>query len=127
MAIIRPFRGARPRPELAAQIAAPPYDVVDFEEAVEYVKDKPLSFLRVEKSEIELDKNLDPLDEKIFQNGAKNLRQLLEQGKMIQDGAPCFYLYQQTMGKHIQVGLVAGASVKEYQENLIKKHEHTRS
>lgn len=127
MSKIRPFRGMRPRPEQAAAIAAPPYDVVDYDEARAYVENRPHSFLRVEKSEIELDRNLDTLDERIFANGAKNLRQLLDEGLMIQDEHPCFYLYQQKMGDHVQVGLVVGASVAEYQQGTIKKHEHTRA
>jgi uncharacterized protein (DUF1015 family) len=127
MSVIRPFRGIRPRPERAVEVAAPPYDVVDYDEARAYVQDRPHSFLRVEKSEIELDRSLDPLDERIFENGAKNLRELQEQGLMIRDEAPCLYLYQQRMGEHVQVGVVAGASVDEYQRDLIKKHEHTRA
>ena len=127
MSEIKPFRGIRPRPDEAAAIAAPPYDVVDYDEARAYVESRPTSFLRVEKSEIELDRDLDPLDERIFANGAKNLRGLLERGLMIRDATPCLYLYQQKMGDHVQVGVVAGASVREYQEDLIKKHEHTRA
>jgi len=127
MSTIRPFRGIRPRPDLAPQIAAPPYDVVDYDEARVYVESRPLSFLRVEKSEIELDRGLDPLDDKIFANGKKNLRRLIDEGKMVRDRVPCFYLYQQRMGSHVQVGVVAGASVSEYQRDLIKKHELTRA
>ncbi len=127
MSEIRPFRGIRPRPEQAAAIAAPPYDVVDYDEARAYVAERPHSFLRVEKSEIELSRSLDPLDPKIFENGARNLARLQADGRMLRDAEPCFYLYQQKMGDHVQVGLVAGASVAEYQQGLIKKHEHTRA
>jgi uncharacterized protein (DUF1015 family) len=127
MSEIRPFRGIRPRPAVCPAVAAPPYDVVDYDEAWAYVEDKPHSFLRVEKSEIELDRGLDPRDVKIFENGAKNLRRLVDQGMMIRDEQPCYYLYRQRMGDHLQVGLVAGASVEEYQRDLIKKHEHTRA
>jgi len=127
MSDLKPFRGIRPRPDLAPAIAAPPYDVVDYEEGRAYVKDRPLSFLRVEKSEIELEANLDPLDPAIFENGAKNLARLQAEGQMIRDPSPCFYLYRQTMGTHRQIGVVAGASVDEYQRGLIKKHEHTRA
>jgi uncharacterized protein (DUF1015 family) len=127
MSDIRPFRGIRPVPDHAPEVAAPPYDVVDYDEARAYVEDKPHSFLRVEKSEIELDRSLDPHDPKIFENGAKNLKALLDEGLMIRDRRPCLYLYQQRMGEHVQVGVVAGASVDEYQRDLIKKHEHTRA
>jgi uncharacterized protein (DUF1015 family) len=127
MSEIKPFCGIRPRPDQAAAIAAPPYDVVDYDEARAYVEKRPNSFLRVEKSEIELDRSLDPHDERVFANGAKNLRALLEKGLMIRDSSPCFYLYQQKMGDHVQAGIVAGASVAEYQRDQIKKHEHTRA
>jgi uncharacterized protein (DUF1015 family) len=127
MSEIKPFRGIRPRRDLAPAIAAPPYDVVDYDEARAYVEGKPASFLRVEKSEIELDKSLDTLDPRIFDNGAKNLARLLETGQMVRDASPCYYLYQQKMGSHLQAGIVAGASVTEYQEGKIKKHEHTRA
>ena len=127
MSVIKPFRGIRPQPEQAVTIAAPPYDVMDFEEARAYVEGKPHSFMRIEKSEIELDPGLDFLDEKIFANGARNLKRLLDEGLMIRDAAPCFYLYQQRMGDHVQVGVVAGASVAEYQSGKIKTHEHTRA
>ena len=124
MSQIKPFRGIRPRPDQAPAIAAPPYDVVDYEEGRAYVEDKPHSFLRVEKSEIELPEGAAAED--IFANGAKNLQAFLDQGMMIRDEAPCLYLYQQKMGDHVQVGLVLGASVVEYNEGKIKTHEHTR-
>jgi uncharacterized protein (DUF1015 family) len=123
---IRPFRGIRPRPDLAAAIAAPPYDVVDFDEAVAYVADKPHSFLRIEKSEIQLAKGLETLDPRIFERGRETLEAWLAEGALVRDPAPCFYLYRQRMGAHVQTGVVAGASVAEYQRGLIKKHEHTR-
>ena len=126
MSDIRPFRGIRPRPDLAAKIAAPPYDVVDFDEAVAYVADKPHSFLRIEKSEIQLAKGLETLDPRIFEKGRETLQAWLAEGALVRDPAPCFYLYRQRMGDHVQTGVVAGASVAEYQRGLIKKHEHTR-
>jgi uncharacterized protein (DUF1015 family) len=123
---IRPFRGIRPRPDLAPAIAAPPYDVVDFDEAVAYVADKPHSFLRIEKSEIQLPKGLETLDPRIFEKGRETLQAWLAEGLLVRDATPCFYLYRQKMGEHVQTGVVAGASVAEYQQDLIKKHEHTR-
>ncbi len=126
MSEIKPFCGIRPLPEQANTIAAPPYDVVDYDEARAYVAERPYSFMRVEKSEIDLDRSLETLDPRIFENGAKNLQALLDQGLMIKDPTPCLYLYQQTMGDHVQVGIVVGASVEEYDKDLIKKHEHTR-
>ena len=127
MSDIRPFCGIRPRPDLVAQVAAPPYDVVDFDEAQAYVANKPHSFLKVEKSEIELPRGLDTLDPRIFEHGKKKLEGLLAQGILVRDKKPSFYVYQLRMGKHVQVGVVAGASLAEYQNNLIKKHEFTRT
>ncbi len=126
MSDIRPFRGIRPLPSLAPRVAAPPYDTVDYDEGRAYVEGNPDSFLRVEKSEIELPRDLPMHDRAIFENGARNLKRLLDEGKMIRDESPCFYLYRQVMGDHAQVGIVAGASVAEYQADLIKKHEYTR-
>jgi uncharacterized protein (DUF1015 family) len=127
MSDIRPFCGIRPRPDLVAQVAAPPYDVVDFDEAQAYVANKPYSFLRVEKSEIELPRGLATLDPRIFEHGKKKFQGLLAQGILVRDKKPSFYVYQLRMGKHVQVGVVAGASLAEYQNNLIKKHEFTRT
>jgi uncharacterized protein (DUF1015 family) len=123
---IRPFRGIRPRSDLVAAIAAPPYDVVDFDEARAYVADKPHSFLRIEKSEIQLEKGLETLDPRIFAKGRETLEAWRAEGLLVQDPSPSFYLYRQRMGTHVQTGVVAGASVDEYQRGLIKKHEHTR-
>ena len=127
MADIQPFRGIRPRPELAAQIASPPYDVVNRAEAKALVQDRPHSFLRVVKPEIEIDDAVPADDDQVYARGAANLRRLLAEGLMMRDDAPCFYLYKQRMGSHEQVGLVAGASVAEYDADAIKKHEHTRA
>lgn len=127
MVNILPFRGFRPAPELVQKIAAVPYDVVDNQEAKEMVKDNPYSFLHIEKSEIDVDSYSDPHDEKIYAKGAENLHRFFQQGYLIQDKAPCFYVYSQQLGNHKQFGLVAGASVLEYQKGIIKKHEKTRA
>jgi len=126
MAIVRPFGGLRPRPDLAERIASPPYDVLDSEEAREMVRENPLSFLRVVKPEVDLDPDVDLYSEKVYQQGARNLRRLMEKGHMIQDGKPLFYFYRQVMGDHSQVGLVVCVSAEDYRRDVIKKHEHTR-
>ena len=126
MAKIKPFRGLRPRPDVAAKIASKPYDVLNSEEARELAKDNPLSFLRVVKAEVDFDPSVNSHSEQVYQKGAANLKQLQIDGLMIQDDRPCFYVYQQRMGDHVQAGVVAGASIDEYQKDLIKKHEHTR-
>ena len=126
MVTVRPFKGLRPRKELAARVAAPPYDVLSSEEAREMAKNNPYSFLHVNKPEIDLEPGIDLYDPRVYRKGAENLKRLIQEGVMVQDQEPRFYVYQQVMGRHRQVGLVACASVEEYETGLIKKHEHTR-
>ena len=126
MSQIRPFRAWRPRPELASQVASPPYDVMNSEEARAMAEGNPLSFLHVVKPEIDLDPGVDVHSDAVYAKGAENLRKLMDEGALQREGKPCFYVYQQRMGEHVQAGLVAGASVDEYESGLIKKHEFTR-
>ena len=126
MARIKPFRGLRPVPEKVAEVASPPYDVLNSDEAREKAKDNPLSFLHVVKPEIDLDPAIDHYDPKVYAKGAENLNRLIDQKVLVQDGKPCYYVYRLRMGDHEQVGLVAIASVEDYVQNRIKKHEHTR-
>ena len=126
MAIVRPFRGLRPRQDLAEKVASPPYDVLDSDEAREMVRDNPLSFLRVVKPEVDLAPDVDLYSDEVYRQGARNLRRLMEEGHMVQDGKPLFYFYRQVMGEHSQVGLVACVSAEDYERDVIKKHEHTR-
>jgi uncharacterized protein (DUF1015 family) len=126
VSIVKPFRAYRPRPELVTEVATPPYDVLSSEEAKEMAGGNPNSFLHVTKSEIDLSSEIDHYDRKIYEKAAESFKKLIEQGVLIQEAKPCFYIYQQKMGAHVQAGFVAGASVEEYQKNLIKKHEFTR-
>lgn len=126
MVTVRPFKGLRPARELAEKIASPPYDVLNSDEARAAVIENPLSFLRVVKPEVDLDPSIDLYDPKVYEQGAFNLRKLMERGEMIQDSKSMFYFYRQIMGDHSQVGLVAIVSAEDYINNLIKKHEFTR-
>ncbi len=126
MARVQPFRGWRPRPDLCAEVASPPYDVVSTPEAREMAAGRPLSFLHVVKPEIDLEPGVDVYAPKVYAKGAENLRRLMHEGVLLRDDEPSLYLYRQRMGDHVQTGLVAGASVDEYEADLIKKHEHTR-
>jgi uncharacterized protein (DUF1015 family) len=108
-------------------VASPPYDVLTSEEARAVAADNPLSFLHIVKAEIDLEPSVDVHSEEVYRKGAENLQKLIEDGNLVRDEAPRFYIYQQRMGEHVQAGVVAGASVDEYQDNLIKKHEHTRT
>lgn len=126
MSDIKPFRGYIPNPEYASKVASLPYDVLSVSEAKKMVKDNPISFLRVEKSEIDFPDSTDSKSEEVFKKGAKNLQKLIDDKMLIRSETPCFYVYRQIMGKIVQTGLVAGASVSEYNKGLIKKHELTR-
>lgn len=126
MALLKPFRGLRPTRELADKIASPPYDVLSSDEARHMVKNNPFSFLHIIKPEICLPEDTDVHSKEVYDEGRKNLKRFIDDGAMIQDDNPCFYIYRQIMGNHSQIGLVACASVEEYQNNLIKKHELTR-
>ncbi len=126
MSIVKPFRGLHPKTEYAKEIASPPYDVLDTQEARKLVEKNPNSFLRINKAELEFDDNVNSYSEEVYQRGKDNLQRLSDLGLMTRDEKPCFYLYQITMGGKSQTGLVALTSVEEYDHGLIKKHEHTR-
>jgi uncharacterized protein (DUF1015 family) len=126
MADIRPFRAFRPRPDVVHEVASPPYDVLSSEEARAAAESNPLSFLHVVKAEIDLDPSVEVHSEEVYRKGAENLQKLIANGHLVRDELPCLYVYQQRMGDHVQAGVVAGASVEEYQNDLIKRHEHTR-
>ena len=126
MPLIRPFPGLRPLPDKAAEVAAPPYDVLDSNEARERAAGKPWSFLHISKPEIDLPPGTDPYDAAVYAKGKENFDRMLEEGVLKQDSAPCYYLYRLIMGDHQQTGLVAAASVADYDTNRIRKHEFTR-
>jgi uncharacterized protein (DUF1015 family) len=126
MATIAPFRAVRPRPELASQVAAPPYDVVSLEEARMLAEGNPYSFLRISRAELELSEGVDPYSTAVYERGAANLRNLIQKGILEQEKQPLLGVYRQKWGPHEQTGLVALASVDEYDRGIIKKHEHTR-
>jgi uncharacterized protein (DUF1015 family) len=123
---VMPFRGLRPKPHLAGKVASPPYDVLSVREARQLAGDNPDSFLRVNRAELEFDDDVDPCDERVYRRGKENLERLVRDGVMVRDAKPCFYLYRLTMDGRSQTGLVALASVDEYDRGKIKKHEHTR-
>ena len=126
MSTIRPFKAFRPKKEFASEVAAKPYDVLNSEEARAEVSGHPLSFLRVGKPEVDLDPGIDVHDAVVYEQGRKNLLSLISEGVLVEDDTPCLYVYAQTMDGHTQYGLVGCASVEEYWNDTIKKHEHTR-
>lgn len=126
MATVKPFRGLRPDPALAARIAALPYDVMDSAEARQITAGNPHSILRVTKSEVDLPDDVDHYSPAVYAQARATLDSFVAQGWLRQDPAPCFYIYKQQMGGHTQIGLVAAAAIDEYEQGIIKKHEHTR-
>lgn len=126
MSVIKPFRPLRPRVDLAAQIASPPYDVVSRQEARALVAGNLLSFLRVGRADLELSDGTDPYSAEVYQRGAANLQRLVDEEALFREPEPVFAFYRQIMGDHSQTGLVALASVSEYDTGFIKKHEFTK-
>ena len=128
--LIKPFRGLRPAPNQAAAVAAPPYDVLSTEDARQRAADRPWSFLHISKPEIDLPPGTDPHAPEVYAMAARNLAKMLAAGILKRDLAPWYYAYRLTMptgaGSHVQTGLVACASVADYDTNRIRKHEFTR-
>jgi len=126
MPLIRPFAGLRPASGRAAEVIAPPYDVLSSDEARARAAGKPWSFLHVSKPEIDLPAGTDPYAAQVYAKAAENLGLMLRKGILTRDPAHCYYVYRLIMGRHTQTGLVAAASVADYDTNRIRKHEHTQ-
>ncbi len=124
MVTVRPFRALRPRPELAADIAAVPYDVVTADEARTLAAGNPRSFLHVSRAEIDLPAGTNPYDDGVYARAVQNFAQM--QHAMIREAEPSVYFYRLRMGPHEQTGLAACFSVDEYNRGVVKKHETTR-
>jgi uncharacterized protein (DUF1015 family) len=126
MAFIKPFVGLRPPVDLVEKLAALPYDVMNSEEARELAKGNEFSFLHITKPEIDLEPGIDLYSDDIYNTAKNNLNNFIQKGYLVPDSKPCLYLYVQEMHGKIQKGLVVCASVDEYEQDLIKKHELTR-
>jgi uncharacterized protein (DUF1015 family) len=124
--LIRPFTGLRPRSEDAAAVAAPPYDVLSSDEARSRAAGKPYSFLHISKAEIDLPPQVDHYAPEVYAKSAENLQKMIAAGVLFRDATPCYYAYRLVMGTHTQTGLIAAASVADYDANRIRKHEFTR-
>jgi uncharacterized protein (DUF1015 family) len=127
VATLSPFRALRPPEPLAARVASPPYDVVSTAEARALAGGIPDSFLRVSRPEIDLPEGTDEHSAPVYAKGRENLGELVRRGVLVQDPEPRLYVYAQRMGAHRQTGIVACASVDEYDRDLVKKHEKTRA
>jgi uncharacterized protein (DUF1015 family) len=127
MAFIKPFKALRPARNVAENVAALPYDVMSVTEAQQMVKGNPFSFLHISRPEIELPQGTDFYSEPVYERGRENLNRFIREGVLVQDDTECYYVYRQRMGDIIQTGLVACASVDDYQIGVIRKHELTRA
>lgn len=126
MPLIRPFAGLRPVAGRAAEVIAPPYDVLSTDEARTRAEGKPWSFLHISKPEIDLPVGTDRYSPAVYVKAAENLRHMLTSGVLARDAVPCYYVYRLTMGTHVQTGLVAAASIAAYDINRVRKHEFTQ-
>lgn len=126
MADIRAFSCLRPRQDLAEHIAALPYDVYNRQEAKAEVADKPLSFLRIDRAETNFEDSMDTYAPEVYQKAKCLLQAMIYDGSYVKDVESCYYIYELTMNGRAQTGLVACASIDDYLNNVIKKHENTR-
>ena len=127
MSIMKPFKAVRPVPALAEKVAALPYDVMNSDEARQMVVGNPYSFLHVDKAEIDLDPAIDLYDTRVYEKARDNLQKMIADGVFMQDEKACFYIYKQVMDGRAQIGIVGCASVDDYRNNVIRKHELTRA
>ncbi|MEA2713680.1 MAG: hypothetical protein QOK27_1641, partial [Gemmatimonadales bacterium] len=119
---LQPFRALRPKPELASEVAAVPYDVVNRSEAAELARGKPHSFLHVGRSDIDLPEDTDPHDPRIYSRAREALDEFLAQGILLRDKEPALYLYRQVMEGRAQTGVVGCVHIDDYERDIIRKH-----
>lgn len=127
MANVKPFICIRPNENVASKVAALPYDVYNRKEACEVVKDNKLSFLNIDRAETQFDDSVDTYDAKVYAKAKELLDGMISDGTFITDTDECYYIYELTMDGRVQTGLVACASIDDYQNNVIMKHENTRA
>jgi len=126
MAKVKPFKGLRPPKNIVEELACLPYDVMNSQEAAEMAKGKEKSLLHVTRAEIDLPEGTDVHSDTVYQKAKENFQMFIEKGWLVQDNEPRFYIYAQTMDGRTQYGIVGGASIDDYFNGIIKKHELTR-
>ena len=127
MAVIRPFECVRPAEKVADRVAALPYDVYDSKEARAEVEREPLSFLKIDRAETQFDESVDMYSEQVYKKAHDMLMEAIDDGTFITDEDKAYYVYELTMDGRTQTGIVACASIDDYSNNVIKKHENTRA
>ncbi|MHB8128806.1 MAG: DUF1015 domain-containing protein [Mobilitalea sp.] len=126
MATVKPFICIRPKTDIAHRVAALPYDVYNRQEAKQEIEREPLSFLKVDRAETEFPDTVDTYDQKVYAKANELLQSMIEDGTFMKDNKECYYVYELIMKGRSQTGLVACASIDDYLNNKIKKHENTR-
>ena len=127
MSLVSPFAALRPAPAYAAEVAAPPYDVLTSEEARARAAGKPWSFLHVSKPEIDLPAGTDPHAAAVYVRARESLARMTDAGVLVRDAAPAYYVYRMTAGELVQTGVALAASIAAYQANRVRRHELTRA
>ena len=125
MANIKPFKAIRPAKGLEDKIAALPYDVYNRQEAKEVVMKNPLSFLSIDRAETQFDDSVSTYDDAVYSKADEMIKHWIKDGKFVQDEKECYYLYQEEWRGRKQTGFVGCASIDDYQNNIIRKHENT--
>ena len=126
MVYIKPFICIRPNPQYVNVVSALPYDIYTQAEAYEIVKNNPLSFLSIDRAETHFALECNPYVDKVYAKAASSLNDRIKNGVYIQEDHECLYLYELIMNGRSQTGIVGCASVDDYLNGIIKKHEHTR-
>ncbi|NLJ95681.1 MAG: DUF1015 domain-containing protein [Clostridiales bacterium] len=126
MSVVKPFMCIRPNQAVAHRIAALPYDVYNREEAKQEIQKEPMSFLRIDRSETNFEDEVDTYDPRVYKKAKEILDEMIERGDFVVDNMECYYIYELVMNGRSQTGIVACASIDDYLNNVIKKHENTR-
>jgi uncharacterized protein (DUF1015 family) len=124
--LARPFAALRPTAESAADVIAPPYEVVSTDEARALAANRPACFLHISRPETDLPPGSSPYSDAAYERGAEKLARLRESGVLVRDREPSFYVYRMVMNGRSQTGVAFAASVAAYQANRIRRHELTR-
>ena len=127
MADIKPFICVRPAEDVVSAVAALPYDVYNREEAKEVVAKNPKSFLAIDRAETQFPDDVDTYDDRVYAKAAQMLKDWIADGTFIRDNRECYYIYELTMDGRTQTGIAACASIDDYANQVIKKHENTRA
>ena len=126
MVYVKPFRGIRPKSELAEKVSALPYDVMNRQEAKAMAVDNDISVLHITRAEIDFPDEVGDYDSIVYEQGKNNLKAFLEKGILFREDRPVYYIYREIMNENVQTGIVAAVAVSDYENGHVMKHELTR-